>query len=392
VESSEQSENLSLTSQHVIRHRPAFHPTGDAWPAQYEWTRDIGSGGQAQVYGARNALGHEVAIKVPHGKPAARDRFRREVHELDRSRHPHVMPLLDHGDGWYAMPIADGALSTLAPPLSEEERLEVIDHVAQGLTHAHSLGCCHRDVTPGNILRLTDSAGRRWVIGDFGLSRRPRGETTGPRTNGVLGTPGFEAPEMHLLGPHEVDQRADIYGLGKTIAFMVTGALPAQLAHVDIPKAWATLIDRMTDEARDERFQTMSDVRAALVDVARAIKQERIEQWKRPAGAGILKDHEIAVLAAMLDVGDQTVGVGHLERMLGRRKRELSLGLIELRQRDFITAGEYDHGEPWYELTPAGREWICANSAVLMAAPAAPPPGPTRRSQVENQPDDDIPF
>ena len=177
VESSEQSDSVGLTSQHVIRGRSAIEQPVDGWPSQYEATHAIGSGGQARVFGARDARGRAVAIKVPHVDTVARSRFRREVEALERCRHRHIMPLLDQGDAWYAMPAADGALGALAPALSEEERLEVIAHVAEGLAHAHALDCCHRDVTPGNVMRLSDDLGRRWVIGDFGTVRVNEDET-----------------------------------------------------------------------------------------------------------------------------------------------------------------------------------------------------------------------
>lgn len=385
MDSSDRSDSIGLTPEHTVSPRkPA-----PGWEREYEKTRNLGSGGYAEVFEARHRTsGETVAIKVPHAHPDAAERFRKEVSEQSKCQHPHVMPILASGVNWYAMPLAQGTLRTLAPSLSDEDRLLVVDHVARGLAHAHEVGVVHRDVTPSNILRVEDASGQRWVVGDFGLVRRPRGQTTGPHTRGPLGTPGFEAPEMAVLGAHGVDQRADIYSLGMTIAFMVTGAWPDELSGVEIPPAWAALVARMTAVALDERHQNIEEVRATLDDVRAAIGRQRAARWKLPSGASTLKPYEVAVLAAMLDEGDGGIRQDDLRRCL--RPREVSLGLIALRARAFIKNSTDGHGEPWgVQLTPEGIGWVLANDHLILAvapgaeeAPRAPAAGP----------DDDIPF
>ena len=198
---------------------------GDSWQSRFRVVREIGEGGCGRVLLAQDLVsGAQVALKHP---VEGADRFRREIQEQKGAEHPHVMPILDFdevGFGWFTMPVASMSLSKAAPELLDTETLAVVAHVAKGLRHAHELGIVHRDIKPSNVLLLD---GGRWVVADFGLVRRPRGATTEVRTRsgGLLGTEGFIAPEV-LADPHNATSIADVYSLGRTVAWMVSGSEP----------------------------------------------------------------------------------------------------------------------------------------------------------------------
>jgi serine/threonine-protein kinase len=117
------------------------------------------------------------------------------------------MPILDAADdrSWFVMPLALGNLEDLWSKATLGNDAEVVaagilDAVTQGLEPAHELGYVRRDISPRNVLALPDSinpSGRRWVVADWGIVKRPAGDTTHryTRTGEGLGTAGFASPE-----------------------------------------------------------------------------------------------------------------------------------------------------------------------------------------------------
>ncbi|HEX9969403.1 MAG TPA: hypothetical protein VGB03_04625, partial [Acidimicrobiales bacterium] len=94
-------------------------------------------------------------------------------------------------------------------------------------------GIVHRDIKPANILLLGTGTGRRWVVADWGLGRRPRGDTTSPgrtRVGVEYGTRGFAAPEL-AEDAHEATFAADVYSLGQVVGWALTGRWP----HANVP-------------------------------------------------------------------------------------------------------------------------------------------------------------
>lgn len=199
---------------------------------------EIGRGGFAFVSRAEPVGGgDQVALKQPLPVPFAEERMRREISVQRELAGPHVMPIVDFdSDGpWFTMPVAEGNLLHLwrggvlgTDP--EALALEIVSALTEGLRDAHARGHVHRDLTPANVLALPDpntASGRRWVVADFGLVRRPLGETTHRlTTGGGLGTPGFAAPESVMDDAHAVDQRADVYSVGRLLAWLLTDQLP----------------------------------------------------------------------------------------------------------------------------------------------------------------------
>lgn len=214
----------------------------------------IGSGGMGRVYQARHTrMNRIVALKVlaPHLVSVdAKKRFQREIELLSRMRHPNIVVAHDadevRGIHFLVMEFIDG--ENLADyvskngPLPIPEAVSVLRQAAQGLAYAHDNGLIHRDIKPANLLR--DCQGTVKVL-DLGLARSPvASEVTGALTgsNEIFGTVNYMAPEQALQSS-TVDQRVDIYSLGCTLYFLVTGkvlhqrdnALATLVAHRDGP-------------------------------------------------------------------------------------------------------------------------------------------------------------
>ena len=201
---------------------------------RYDLGREVGRGGMARVYLARDARHPRVvAVKVMEPEfatPDAIERFRREVRIAAQLSHPHLLPLIDSGQGngiWYfIMPYVSGG--TLRRRLDEErflpldDALSITREVGSALTYMHEQGIVHRDIKPENILLSCGHA----VVTDFGIAC-----TTGPQPGARLtlagrtvGTPGYISPEQ--ARGDEVDGRSDIYSLACVLFEMLAGVPP----------------------------------------------------------------------------------------------------------------------------------------------------------------------
>jgi TolB-like protein len=200
---------------------------------RYQIEREIGSGGMATVYLARDIRhDREVAIKVLRPDLAAvlgPDRFLQEIKIAAQLQHPNILPLHDSGeaDGYlfFVMPYVEG--QSLRDRLAKEgelpigEAVRILRDIVDALTEAHALGVVHRDIKPENILLR----GRHALVTDFGVAKAIS-EATGREkltTAGVaLGTPSYMAPEQASADPH-LDQRVDIYAVGAVAYELLTG-------------------------------------------------------------------------------------------------------------------------------------------------------------------------
>jgi tRNA A-37 threonylcarbamoyl transferase component Bud32 len=202
---------------------------------RYTIEREIGRGGMATVYRARD-LRHDrvVALKVLHPELAASmggERFAREIRLLAGLHHPHILPLFDSGEHegavFYVVPCVEG--ESLRRRLERERQLPLEDamritrEVADALDHAHRHGVIHRDIKPENVLLEEGHA----IVADFGVARavtRAVGESH--TTAGmVVGTPAYMSPEQ-ASGDDELDARSDQYSLACVLYEMLAGAPP----------------------------------------------------------------------------------------------------------------------------------------------------------------------
>ncbi len=210
---------------------PLFLSFQLALAGRYSIDRELGRGGAGVVYLAREVdLDRLVAIKllppVRAALPAARESFLREARLAAKLSHPNIIPIYavdDAGDFvFFVMAFVDGV--TLAErvrtrgPLPSSEGARMLREVAWALAHAHARGLVHRDIKPDNI--LIESASGRVLVADFGIAA-----ATGDADNdGIAGTPEFMSPEQAL--GRAVDARSDLYGLGATAFYALSGRLP----------------------------------------------------------------------------------------------------------------------------------------------------------------------
>lgn len=200
---------------------------------QYTVLDEIGKGGMGQVFRAEHAMmGREVAVKVlPRAKstPESEAAFRREMRMLGRLDHANLVRAYDAGydaQVYYLVtelvPGLDLKQQVLKyGPLDAAAAASVVSQAAQGLAYAHDKGLVHRDVKPGNILVMPD--GRAKVL-DLGLAGSTL-EAETSRLGRVVGTMDYIAPEQIRM-PDDVGPSADIYALGCTLYFAVTGRVP----------------------------------------------------------------------------------------------------------------------------------------------------------------------
>ncbi|WP_330455416.1 protein kinase [Streptomyces sp. NBC_00820] len=238
----------------------------------------VPDGGQADVFEAiHKPTGTTVALKKLHSKyPADRQvaRMRREI-EIGQllNGHPHAMPILDFSTDhiWFVMPWADATAAERQEVLQEPAELRaLVDALASVLAAAHEHGWLHRDIKPSNVLYFDG----RWTLADWGIVRRPRGQTTKVgRTGHFLGTEGFAAPEL-FRAPHEATASSDIYSIGRVIAWALTGKLPeTNLSLLPPPGPWRTIVRAATHQDPQRRPQTVSDL-LDLIDREHAVIPE----------------------------------------------------------------------------------------------------------------------
>jgi serine/threonine protein kinase len=279
--------------------QPAPSPEGPPELAnhpRYRIKRLLGKGGMGAVYEAEHCVMKRlVALKVIAANlvtdPSAGVRFRREVQVAAQLNHANIVTAhdADEANGCYflVMELVDGVnldrLVKRKGPLALPFACDYVRQVALGLQHAHEKGMVHRDIKPHNLM-LTRKG--QVKILDFGLARFVSENTSTSAVTGcgLMGTPDFIAPEQ-AEDAHGADIRADVYSLGCTLYFLLTGRTPFPegsilskvLAHAqrepiplsdfraDLPVDLIAIISRMMAKSPDDRFQTPSEVARALL-------------------------------------------------------------------------------------------------------------------------------
>jgi serine/threonine-protein kinase len=311
---------------------------------QYRILDQLGQGGMGRVYKAMHtSMGRVVALKVlapQHVKtPKARELFKREVRAAGTLAHPNIVTAYDasFADGRYylVMEYVDGPnLEQLVRdrgPLPAGLACELARQVALGLQHAHEKGMVHRDVKPSNLLVQTPGGGPCVVkILDFGLARLhtpaaglPTDGTILTPDNTVMGTPDYLSPEQSR-SLHDVDIRSDLYSLGCTLYFLLTGsvpfvggntltkiirhaseeAVPVEEIRLDVPAAVAALVRKLMAKDPAGRFQTPAEVAAALAPLAAAGAVERPALVRAPAPSDPGSSTNLTPMDAVPAVGE----------------------------------------------------------------------------------------
>ncbi len=241
------------------------NPLAAALADRYRFDRELGQGGMATVYLARD-LKHDrnVALKVLHpelGAVLGADRFLTEIKTTANLQHPNILQLFDSGTAeglvYYTMPFVEG--ESLRQRLDRERQLPVqgavaiARAVAAALDYAHRHGVIHRDIKPENIL-LQDG---QPVVADFGiaLAVKAAGGARLTQTGLSLGTPQYMSPEQ-ATAERELDARSDVYSLGAVLYEMLAGEPPFSGASTQ-----AVIARLMTEEPRP-----LSAIRKAVPD------------------------------------------------------------------------------------------------------------------------------
>ena len=205
---------------------------------------ELGAGAMAITYRARDTvLNSFVALKVIDRKvaqnPGARSRFLREARAAANIRHQNVARVTYYGeqDGecFYAMELVEG--ETLEAhvrrdgPMPLALALDVIEQAARALVAAETCGVVHRDIKPSNVMLESDPTGPlRVKLIDYGVAKvmGPQTQSGAEQTHaGFIGTPAFASPEQFAgAGQLPVDTRSDIYSLGVTFWYLLTGRTP----------------------------------------------------------------------------------------------------------------------------------------------------------------------
>lgn len=295
----------------------------------------IGQGGMGAVYRATHTkLAKPVALKLLPAEigeaPHRVARFEREMQSIGGLEHENVVRAYDAGehDGrhFLSMELLDGldlgALVRSEGVLPVAEACACIRQAALGLAHAHARGILHRDIKPSNLMLTTDGVVKLLDLGlasaigpadadgaesdpKIALADADGDAASEPITTAgqLLGTPDYMAPEQCAAGP--LDHRSDLYSLGATMYFLLTGTAPFasrkykklndKLAAIvdraappiarrrpDLPAEVCEVVDRLLTNSADDRFQSAADVATALEPLARGADLP-----------GLLADHEV---------------------------------------------------------------------------------------------------
>jgi eukaryotic-like serine/threonine-protein kinase len=274
---------------------------------QYRILDRIGAGGMGQVFKARHqTMNRLVALKVlaPQSMKTVRAQqlFQREVRAAGQLLHPNIVTAYDAGEvggrRFLVMEFVDGPnldqLIEERGPLPVGLACELVRQTAAGLQYAFQMGMVHRDIKPANLLVQRATAQNPSLpcvvkILDFGLARlHGRKQTILTRSNLIMGTPDFVSPEQ-ARDMHDVDIRSDLYSLGCTFYYLLTGRVPfpggtsmekmiQQNAHEpepvedlcpEAPLAVVTIVRRLMAKKPEDRFQTPAELAAAVAPFAK---------------------------------------------------------------------------------------------------------------------------
>jgi response regulator RpfG family c-di-GMP phosphodiesterase/serine/threonine protein kinase len=268
----------------------------------YRLLEPIGHGGMGTVYRAEHLhLRRLVALKLMNRSVESNSRllhrFYAEARAVARLQHPNIVACTDAGRhlspgypprDYFVMELIAGqdlfSLAGSGDPLPVGRVCDLFRQIADALAEAHRLGLVHRDIKPSNILVTPDWQAK---LLDFGLALQPQNRMTEPGT--LLGTVGYMAPEQ-ARDPHSVDARADLFSVGATMYWALTGcdpypetgnilqdltarmtAGPADVRRVrpELPEEVVALIAKLTDPDPDRRYPSARALAAALAGMGR---------------------------------------------------------------------------------------------------------------------------
>jgi serine/threonine protein kinase len=266
---------------------------------KYKLQRLIASGSMSSVYEAEHILlrkrfALKVLPKALVGEASFLERFYREARAVVRLDHTNIIRGFDVGQEgdyhFFVMEFLEGSsfqdLVEKSGPVSPSAAAGMIRQAAIGLDHAHQAGMIHRDIKPANLLLSHDGVVK---VLDLGLVRSLPQETDGEagltriHDERMLGTVDYLSPEQ-AIDSHNVDIRSDIYSLGCTFYFLLSGdppfakgtlterllahqtrsAIPITVIRPDVPASLGRILSKMLEKRPDARFQAPAEVALAL--------------------------------------------------------------------------------------------------------------------------------
>ena len=266
-----------------------------AFDGRYQVESEIGRGGNARIFLARDPEGRQVALKILHPEllvSVAADRFLREIKLASQLNHPHIARLLDSGERdwlvYYVMDFVDG--QTLrerldsSRQLSIGETLRIASDLLDALDHAHQQGIIHRDVKPANVVLSAQGA----ILLDFGIARAvvASGSDQLTRSGIAVGTSTYMSPEQ-ITAVTDIDHRCDLYSMGCVLYECLAGQAPyvhrneavvlqlhltqpapdVRTLRGDTPPELATAIAKAMAKAPSDRWRSAAEMRETLAAV-----------------------------------------------------------------------------------------------------------------------------
>jgi serine/threonine protein kinase len=294
---------------------------GELVLGHYRLLEPIGRGGMGTVYRAEHLhLRRQVAVKVMSRSVETNSRllhrFYGEARSVAKLQHPNIVACTDAGRhappghsprDYYVMELIPGQdlheIIASGGALAPERVCDLFRQIAEALGAAHRLGLVHRDIKPSNILVTPDWQAK---LLDFGLALHPHHRMTEPGT--LLGTVGYMAPEQ-ARDSQAVDARADLFSLGATMCWALTGAEPypetgnvlqdltnrlsapaidVRRTRPELPEALAAFVLKLTDPEPARRHQSAREVAAALAALGHPA---RADQRKPEPAAHAVSHH-----------------------------------------------------------------------------------------------------
>ena len=257
----------------------------------------IGAGGMGKVFKARHRrMDRIVALKVlpPNmmKHPEAVQRFRQEVKAAAQLFHPNIVTAFDAGEHsgvhFLVMEFVDGqSLSALVKehgPFNLDKAIEYIQQASVGLQYAHERGMVHRDIKPSNLMLDVDGEVKLLDMGTARIGDQPEEDLT--KSGVIMGTINYMSPEQ-AKDPHAVDHRCDIYSLGCTFYYLLTGKplyegdmIQTLMAHANKPipsvsvanpqiPTWIdTVLSKMLAKNPAQRYSSLLEFRNELQELA----------------------------------------------------------------------------------------------------------------------------
>ncbi|SRR6056297_156464 len=313
---------------------------------KYKLLGHIGTGGMSSVYLAEHVkMGDRRAIKVlPRRRvndASYLARFQNEAKAIASLSHPNIVRAFDidnEGDVHYlVMEYVDGDDLQVRVrkngPFDIREAVEVIVQAARGLEHAHGRGMIHRDVKPANLLIDSTNTVRLLDMGLALVAQEDDASLTIEHNENVLGTADYLAPEQ-ALNSHQVDHRADIYGLGCTLYFMLTGQppfpegslaqriakhqteMPKSIREIraDCPGELEGMVVKMIQKDPRYRYQSAADVAIAMerwLETSQLAAKRSKSTGRSGAVATALPGTGSSTIHVDSDIDDRSAGSNH---------------------------------------------------------------------------------